>query len=152
MRAHDTWGEGFGTAILNIYQSISLCSIADPRNPPTHLHSDKIILCSLTSHMGNISSLKVYIFLLFLSTLKHCSSPSSLLMPSSLHTFSLISSAFMILTNTRSPQIFPFESWSVLLSFDLLYLPAYWTDFKLRRSELKSSSPTSTPQTCCSRS
>lgn len=110
--------------------------------PNTHLHSNKIILPSLMSHMGKISTLKVYMFLLFPCQLSNTAVPQgSLSMPSSPHAFSLISSAFTVLTNTPGPQILTYESLSVFLSFNLLYLPACWTDFKLRRSELNSSSP-----------
>lgn len=126
--------------------------LAEPRNPPAHLHGNEIILCSLMSCAGKRSGLQVCFPYFSLSTLNTAASQGSSGMPPPPHTFPLKSSAFMVFTNTQSPEIFPDEPLRVLLSFDLLYLPACWPLFKLGRPKLNSPSPTSTPQACCPRS
>lgn len=101
MKAYNSWGKGLDTAFLNTYQTTPVFMLrTQPRYPLTHFHSNKMIRCSLMSCVGKISRLQVDI-----SFLSVCSQTlqfpwGSLLTPSSPHTFSLISSAFMVLTDT----------------------------------------------------
>lgn len=142
------WGKGFGIAVLHVHRSPGVfILLAEPRNPLTRFTAVKPSSDPGWVVWGKINS--QFTFSLFLlSILKHCKFPRVLYWS---HTFSLISSAFMVLTSIYSESSNLYMSpWVCFWALISLYLPACWTDSRLR-SKLNSSSPTSAPQTCCSR-